>query len=108
MNTMHDAQIGKLIQVAQERMRRSSDPGHDFTHAARVVTYIERFIADLDLTEEQATILILAGWWHDAGRIITQKPSFIWMLFFDDMISALMLWRTTIRYGLFGSIAGMS
>ena len=105
---MHDAQIGKLIQVAQERMRRSSDPGHDFFHAARVVAHIERFIADLDLTEEQAIALILAGWWHDVGRTITAKPSFVWMLFFDDMISALMLWHATIRYGVFGSIAGMS
>lgn len=52
--------------------------------------------------------LILSAWWHDAGRTLNKKASFVLMPFVDDTLSALMLWYWTIRFGLFGSVVGMA
>lgn len=103
-----DTKIQQLIERACEYMARSTDPVHDLCHAERVVQYIEEMSDELHLNEAERAALILAGWWHDVARSTTKRPSFIWMLFVDDLISALMLWRETIRHGLFGSVAGMS
>lgn len=100
--------IDHLIHTAQDIMLRSTDPIHDLDHVRRVVTHTERLCGDLNLSESQTQALVLAAWWHDASRTITKNPSIVWMPFVDDMISALMLWKQTIRQGLFGSIAGMA
>ena len=105
---MPDTRIDNLIHLAKDHMRRSHDPAHGLDHAARVAAVLERFAADLHLSEDERMALILAGWWHDVSRTITKRPSIILMLFIDDALSALMLWRATIRYRVFGTVAGMS
>lgn len=105
---MNDIRIENLIQLAHAHMRRSHDPAHSLDHAARVVAHIERFAEDLHLSEDEKNALVLAGWWHDVSRTITERPSIILMLFVDDMLSALMLWRATIHNNVFGTVAGMS
>lgn len=100
--------VDQLIELAQEVMKRSTDPIHDLNHVRRVVKHTTQLCADLRLSEKQTLALILAAWWHDASRTITKNPSIVWMPFIDDMLSALMLWKETIRHGLFGSIAGMA
>lgn len=103
-----EEKIQSLIATAKKRLRNSHDPVHDLRHAERVICYIEQFDEELKLGEQHKQALILAAWWHDVSRTITRKPSFILMTLIDDLLSAFMLWRATIHYRLFGSIAGMS
>lgn len=98
----------KLIQVAQDKMKKSRDPIHDFAHVKRVSEYCTAIAKGYNLTPKQEEALILAAWWHDMGRTIPKRPSLFFMSLIDDTISALMLWMHTIRYGLFGSVAGMA
>jgi hypothetical protein len=100
--------IEALTLIAEEKMKYSRDPIHDLSHVRRVVGYVEEFAAAYSLTEKQTQALVLAAWWHDVSRTIVKGTSFIVMPLFDDIISALMLWAQTIRYGLFGSVAGMA
>ncbi len=98
----------KIISVGQEKMKKSCDPVHDFAHAKRVAAYCATIAKEYKLTSKQEEALILAAWWHDMGRTITTRPSLFFMSLIDDTISAIMLWIYTIRYGLFGSVVGMS
>ena len=100
--------IQKLIETAKHFMYCSTDPIHDIRHVRRVVDYTQKLAHDLDLTEKEAYALELAAWWHDVSRSFTRKPSMIWMMFFDDMFSALILWIFTLRFGIFGNVAGLS
>ncbi len=95
--------IKKLIAVAQHYMYCSSDPIHDIRHVTRVVEYTQKLATDLNLSKHETQALELAAWWHDVGRSFTRKPSMIWMMFFDDIISSLLLWIHTIRFGIWGS-----
>lgn len=98
----------RLIAVAKDRMAKSKDPIHDLAHVTRVAEYCETIAKNYQLTEAQHQALILAAWWHDVGRTTTKKPSLFFLSLIDDTLSALMLWYHTIRFGLFGSVAGMS
>lgn len=100
--------INQLIDIAKERMKASRDPIHDLGHVERVVGYVKKFTEGTNLTDTQKQSLILAAYWHDIARSITKNPSFLWMAMIDDTLSALMLWRETIRCGLFGSSVGLS
>ncbi len=89
-------------------MEHSSDPIHDIDHVERVVAYAKDLANKMNLEPAQREALILAAWWHDTGRTITSRPSMIWMPLVDDFISALMLWRETIRHRMFGRVVGMA
>lgn len=97
-----------LITRAHAIMKRSHDPIHDIDHVKRVVSYAQNLAKKMHLNQAQYEALILAAWWHDAGRTITKRPSIVWMPFVDDFISALMLWRETIRCRMFGKVVGMA
>ena len=97
-----------LIAIAKRYMSQSSDPIHDIEHVRRVVTSTSTIAKQLHLNSEQTEALVLAAWWHDVARSVTKKPSIIVMPFIDDLISAILLWKETIRCGLFGSVAGMA
>ena len=101
-------QTPQLIAEAQQRMRRCTDAYHDLSHVERVVAYSKEIAEHYNLTQNQKEALEIAAWWHDVGRTITKKPSFIVMPLLDDTISALMLWGCTIKNGLFGEVAGLS
>ena len=103
-----EKKILHLIEIAKKRLETSCDPAHDLGHAQRVARYIEQFDEELKLGDKHKQALILAAWWHDISRTISSQPSFIMMVLIDDFLSALMLWRETIRYRLFGSVAGIS
>lgn len=105
---MKNQPIAYLVARAQQHMTASSDPVHDLGHTKRVVMQVKHLSRQLGLSKEQKEALILAAWWHDVSRKLTKKPSFIWMPLVDDLLSAIMLWRETIRQGLFGSVAGMA
>ncbi|PIT86978.1 MAG: hypothetical protein COU33_00170 [Candidatus Magasanikbacteria bacterium CG10_big_fil_rev_8_21_14_0_10_43_6] len=105
---MDSQKIDMLVHTAQRIMTDSKDPIHDIAHVRRVVGYAQELGEAMQLGEDQQRALILAAWWHDAGRTITKRPSMIVMPFFDDIISALMLWRETIRCRLFGKVVGMA
>lgn len=100
--------LTKLRAIAKLYMRGSQDPVHDLAHIERVSTYAKRIAQSYDLTQEEHDALMLAVQWHDVSRTLTKNTSFILMFFVDDVLSASMLWFWTIRYGLFGSIAGMA
>lgn len=100
--------LDKLRRIAKNRMYHSRDPIHDIHHVGRVVQHVKMLSGECGLSVEQTQALILAAWWHDVSRTLNKRPSFVIMPFFDDIISALLLWRETLRCGLFGSIAGMS
>lgn len=100
--------INSLIAQAQKRMRASRDPMHDIRHAQCVAGYAQKIANEMGLDAKHIETLILAAWWHDVGRTVTNKPSLLWMIFVDDIISALMLWRETVKLRLFGSVAGMA
>lgn len=89
-------------------MQHAPDEIHDLAHVERVVKTVERLSKTIALTAKEKEAVILAAWWHDVGRTVLRRPSLVCMTLFDDMISALMLWGATIKYGLFGSVAGMS
>lgn len=98
----------KLIEMAKHFMYCSFDPIHDIRHVIRVVGHTKKLAQDLKLSEKEAQALEIAAWWHDVSRSFTRKPSMIWMMFFDDMFSALLLWVYTIRFGMFGDVVGLS
>jgi hypothetical protein len=100
--------IEQLIQEAKHRMIQSTDPAHDIAHASQVAFFARKLAEDSGLNIDQCQAVVLAAWWHDVARTITKNPSFVWMPFLDDIISAFMLWFATIRHGLFGSIAGVA
>lgn len=105
---MQNQTIQQFISIARRHMSDSSDPVHDLNHAKRVVMQAKHLSRLLGFSKQQRDAMILAAWWHDVSRKLTKKPSFIWMPLVDDMISAAMLWRETLRQGLFDSAAGMA
>lgn len=100
--------VALLIERAKTIMKRTHDPVHDLDHSRRVAQYASTLAHDMKLSPDQHDALVIAAWWHDASRTLTKKPSIVWMACIDDMLSALMLWREVLRYGLFGSPAGMA
>lgn len=98
----------QLTAEAEKIMKRSNDPVHDLSHVRRVVAHTERLCDDMNIHEDQRNALILASWWHDASRTLTKNPSVIWMPLIDDMLSALMLWRATVRARFFGKVPGLA
>lgn len=103
-----EAKIQRLITLGKVYMKRSQDPTHDLHHVERVAAYASRISQSYDLSEEETEALMLAVWWHDVSRTIIPRTSFILMYFFDDLLSACMLWFWTVRYGLFGKRAGIA
>ncbi|PLX26302.1 hypothetical protein C0581_04815 [Candidatus Parcubacteria bacterium] len=97
---MKENNIQKLTLKAQELMHSSSDPIHDIRHVERVVTNVQKLSKELRVHTRERQALELSAWWHDVGRTVTQKPSFVWMLFLDDIISAFALLLYTLRYGI--------
>lgn len=104
----YSAKVQTLIDIAAKRMRGSEDPIHGYHHAAGVAATAEACAQAAHLTQAETEALVLAAWWHDVGRTVLRRSSFVFMIFFDDLLSALMLWRETVRLRLFGSVAGMS
>lgn len=104
----YSTKVQTLIDSAAKRMRGSEDPIHGFHHAAGVAATAEACAKAAHLPQTEIEALVLAAWWHDVGRTVLRRSSFVFMIFFDDLLSALMLWRETIRLRLFGSVAGMS
>ncbi|MCF6277097.1 MAG: hypothetical protein L3J07_04680 [Candidatus Magasanikbacteria bacterium] len=100
--------LSSLIKIAKQKMKHSSDSIHDLEHVKNVVNHVKTFSNDLHLNSKQKNALVLAAWWHDVSRTVPNKTSFIWMPFLDDIISALMLWFFTLKYKLFGELAGTS
>lgn len=98
--------LDKLRAIATLYMRGSQDPVHDLAHVTRVSEYASRIAKSYNLSKDEYDTLMLAVQWHDVSRTLTKNTSFILMFFVDDILSAFMLWFWTIRYGLFGSIAG--
>jgi len=88
-------------------MKSSNDPIHDIHHVTRVAGHVQDIATDMGLSERDIEILTIAAWWHDASRALTRKSA-IWMVLCDDLISAIMLWIYTIRFGVFGSTAGVA
>lgn len=88
--------ITQLTITAKQKMANSQDPIHDLNHVVRVVKYTKHICKEYKLKEKQKQALVLAAWWHDIGRTITKNPSLIWMPFFDDIISALILIKTSL------------
>lgn len=86
-----------LIHAARKRMRRSNDPVHDVGHAERTAHYMERLCKETGVNEEHTKALIIAAWWHDVSRTMTDKPSFLLMPFVDDLFSAVMLWWHSVK-----------
>lgn len=89
--------IKHLIRLAKRRMRASADPVHDIGHTMRVVRYTSFIGQSCALSSEEQAVVTLAAWWHDVSRTITKKPSFLWMILLDDIISALLLAWSAIR-----------
>lgn len=89
-------------------MHYSTDPAHDIDHVRRVVRHVKILARQKGLSAKDREALVLAAWWHDVSRTTTKRPSFIVMPLIDDMLSALLLWRETIRCGFFGSTVGIS
>lgn len=105
---MNRKKYKKLLSIAKDRMRKSHDPVHDYMHVKRVVETCETFAEKKDLTQTQRDALKLAAWWHDVGRTSIKKPSIVLMPFFDDMLSAYMLWRMSLQVRMFGPAIGMA
>lgn len=101
-------QTHPLITAAEIRMRQSSDPIHDYAHAKRTAQYAEKLGRDARVRVTYLPSLVIAAWWHDVARTITKNPSFIWMPFVDDLLSALMLWWHAIRTGTLDQHAGLA
>lgn len=95
-----------LIAKAKERMALSTDPIHDLSHVTRVAAVCTSLAKDMVFSASETSALVLAAWWHDAGRTITKNPSFIWMMFFDDFFSAFMLFCAACRVRLLNPITG--
>ena len=106
--TLMQQRIRQLIEVADQRMRQSGDAYHDECHARRVSVNAAHISYSLPLTPEQRQAVILASWWHDTGRTIIKKPSVIWMRFVDDMFSAFLLWKESLKVKTFSKIVSLA
>lgn len=91
--------FASIIHAARKRMRHSNDPVHDLGHAERTAQYVEYLTLEMHVDAEKKKSIVIAAWWHDVARTLTDKPSFIWMPFVDDLFSAAMLWWHTMRTG---------
>lgn len=100
--------IEKLICLAREKMALCQDPTHDLKHIHRVIGYAHNIFQEFGLSQEHKHAVLLAAWWHDAGRTLAQKPSYIWMSFIDDMLSATILLTTAVRHGFYNRTVGLS
>ncbi|MFB6226330.1 MAG: hypothetical protein ABEJ02_03175 [Candidatus Paceibacteria bacterium] len=102
--------IKHLKNIAKSRMEASDDPVHDLEHVKRVAGHTKEILSGYDcFNKKQKQALLLAAWWHDIGRTINGRPSFLVVsYFFDDLLSALTLWFFTIKNGLFGNVVGIS
>ncbi|MFA5813295.1 MAG: HD domain-containing protein [Patescibacteria group bacterium] len=100
--------IQKLINLAKQKMAGSMDHCHDLSHVNRVVNFSEQISREFNLSEKQKQALLIAAWWHDVGRTIKKNPSYIWMSFLDDMISAFLLWKTSLGAFSSGGVTGLS
>jgi hypothetical protein len=89
--------FASLIHAARKRMRHSHDPVHDLGHAERTAHYMERLSRETGVNTEHTKSLIIAAWWHDVSRTMTDKPSFIIMPFVDDLLSAVILWWHSVK-----------
>ncbi len=105
---MNSVKIDELAQIARSIMKQSTDPIHDEAHVTRVVAHVQDICSQSELTNIQKEAVVLAAWWHDCGRTVTKRPSIVLMPFFDDLISALMLWKATLTCGFFGPVTGMA
>ena len=105
---MKTSPVAQLISLARHKMVRVQDPIHGIDHVERVVGHVEQLCAEIGVSKEQKDAVLLAAWWHDVSRNMSRKPSLVWMPLVDDFFSALLLWFFTIRYGLFGSVAGIA
>ena len=105
---MIDSKRKFLVDKAKQLMELSRDPIHDLSHVERVVKNVQRIAPSFDLTTEELEAVELAAWWHDVARVLTKKPSFVWMACIDDMLSAVMLCLHSIRYGFWNNSGGMA
>ncbi len=105
---MSDTKIDFLIEKAKKLMSLSRDPIHDLSHVQRVVHNAERISTAYQLTKEECEAVKLAAWWHDVARVLTRKPSFVWMACVDDILSAIMLCLHSIRYGFWKHSGGIA
>lgn len=103
---MKEQNTDTLIAEAKDHMAASTDPIHDLSHVTRVAAVCTSLARDMALSGSETNALVLAAWWHDAGRTITKKSSFIWMIFFDDLFSAFMLLRAACRARLLNPMVG--
>jgi len=92
--------INELIDQAKQYMLNSKDPLHDITHVERVVKFTEKLSGDFKLTKTEKEALLLAAWWHDVGRTVVKKTSFLWMAACDDIMSAFILLKTAKKYNI--------
>ncbi|EKE07579.1 MAG: hypothetical protein ACD_18C00044G0002 [uncultured bacterium] len=102
---MFTKNIKKLIIEAQKQMSHSFDPLHDLRHVERVVENTKKISQNIKLSQKERDALELAAWWHDASRALSNKPSMIWMAFFDDNLSAFALLFYAIRHRVVSSVA---
>lgn len=105
---MNTVKYQGLVRMARRLMAKSRDPIHDLSHAERVVHHAINIARDMNIGQRDIMALELAAWWHDAARVLTGKPSIVWMSLIDDALSALLLWAATVRYGMLGSTAGVA
>lgn len=88
----------KLIKIAQYKMFISHDPAHELEHVKRVVENVEKIAKSYDISGIDMDALVLSAWWHDFSRSrINKPPSFFWMIFLDDIISAWYLFVLSIK-----------
>lgn len=105
----HAGSAGYYIEKAMRIMAESQDPMHENGHVSRVAETAVKLSRGMSLSEREREALVIAAWWHDTGRTVTKNPSLIWMPFFDDIISAVMLARDAMRgAGIFRSPAGLA
>ncbi len=97
-----------LIRIAKNRMMHSRDAVHALDHVERVVCFAKRIGSEMNLSEQEMQVVVLAAWWHDVSRVMNKKTSLLWMPLLDDLLSAFLLWIEMVRCGLFGGIVGMA
>ena len=66
----HD--YSKLIEVAKKHMKRIKDYEHNINHMNDVVSYTKELLNAIDL-EINIDVCIISAYWHDVGRIKTDK-----------------------------------
>jgi hypothetical protein len=102
---MNDSLFAILVQKATTLMNKSHDPIHDTAHARRVVNHVSALSDISKVTGDEKKALIIAAWWHDVARIITKKPSLVWMPMVDDLISGFMLLAFLIKHRIYDQSA---